>query len=136
MRQKPARHAPREHVPRAKPQHAHDTCEDKEYDGDREDRARQRGVAGGGIGFLDGGAKMAAGGWLGAKCLHDAHGAEAFRGIGAGFGERILRGARALADQAAGGHERQNDNRNGNQHGGGKDRARIDHQGDRADEQQ
>ena len=98
-------------------------------------RASTRGIAGGGIGFLHGGAEMAGGGGLGAKGLHHADGGEIFGGVGARLGERILRRAGPLADQAARGHQRQDDDGNGNEHGGGKFWARIDHHRDRAGEQ-
>ena len=111
LRQKTAGHAVREHIMRAEPKHRDNAREDQKYDNDREGRAGQGGVAGGAIGFLDGGAKAAAGRWLGAKGLHDPDGREIFRGIGAGLRERILRRARPLAHQAAGGDKRQHDNR-------------------------
>ncbi len=78
---------------------------------------------------------MAAGGGLGAKGLHYPDGGEVFGGIGTRLGERILRRAGPFADQAAGGHQRQDDDGNGKQHSGGKLWARINHHRDRAGEQ-
>ena len=75
----------------------------------RDDAARQRREPRGIIRILDRGGETRVGRRLRAKRLHHTDGAKIFRCIGAGIGERILRGARAFLDGAPGGIERQDD---------------------------
>ena len=134
LRQLPGGHDAGQHVARAEPQnpdHAGEGQKDREGG---EDRPRLGGGAGGEIGALRRMGKPLAGDFFSAEGLHGPHRAEVFGGEGAGFGERVLRVARAGAHRAAGRHQRQHDDRNGDQHQPRKFGAGIDHQADGPEE--
>ncbi len=67
--------------------------------------------------------------------LHRAVGADQLRGIGGGFGQRILRIARQPPHPAPERHQRQHDQRDHQQHEAGQPRAGHHHHGDSAGEQ-
>ena len=134
LRQQSAAHAPRQHVARAEPQHEHDAAESERNRNRDQEGTGGRGVARRAIGAFDFLGETRLTGALGAERLHGAHRAEALRGEGGRFGERVLSAPRPPAHHAAGGDERRGDDRNGDQHQRRQFGARVDHQRGRADE--
>ena len=113
----------------------HDAGENDEDD----DRGQHGARAGRGarrlIGLLDLAAEAHVGKPLAGIGLHGADGADQFGSIGGGIGQRILGVARQPPHPAPERHQRQHDQRNGEQHEAGKPRARDHHHRGRADEQ-
>ena len=119
LRQPPAGDLAGQHVLRAVPEHADDAGEDQEDRDGGQDGARAAWPRGRRRRPPRRRARSAASvGLLGREGLHHARRADRLGGEGGGVGQPVLRQAGALAHGAAGGHQRQHDDGDGEQHEG------------------
>ena len=136
LRQRAAGHAVVDHALGAEPEHHDDAGKGEEQRRHRDEGAGLGHLARGLVGAVGGEPEPVRGKSLGDERLHHPDRAEALARKRGGVGERLLRGARALAHAAARRVERQDDHRNRQQDKGRKSWAGRDHHRGRADEQE